>query len=57
MNHNAIFIVLEAYGFPAAYINLICQMYFGFVLSIGKLIRDTVCVLALGFAQGAPSCQ
>ena len=49
MNHHSIFIVLEAYVFPAADINLIRRMYCGFFLSIIFSGRQ-----ARSFAQDAP---
>ena len=49
-NHRAIFIVLEAKGFPAAYIDLIRQLYYGSFLSLGNLFGETAaCFLARGY--------
>ena len=46
MNHRAIFIVLETFGFPAANIDLIYQMYFGPFLSIGHLLWKTAALFS-----------
>ena len=54
MNHRAIFIVLETFGFPAANIDLIYQMYFGPFLSIGHLLWKTAAFFSARGLRKAP---
>ena len=56
VNHRAIFVVLEAYGFPARDVALLRRMYSQSFLIVGNLFGSTAVLhLLRGFFQGAPS--